>query len=312
MFCPKCGKNGGGLCFTCFLEENPVRVKNAHLIVCGCGRVKHKQKWVKSVGEVLSGLTNEMLMFHGNVKVKEIKVFPGNAGKKIGWDACLKLVYGCGEHEKTFHCSADVVGKTCPSCAKKSAGYFEAILQVREKDPLIVPGERDVSDVKESKLGVDFYMKSVANARQIARQYKKRGYVIKESEKLFGKRDGRNIYRVSFSVKPPIYSVGDIVSLEGKLYQVSSVGANTRLTELALGDKTVLPSRDDGKIRVIAGKDDFKEAIISTVTPSHTQVIELSTGKIFDVPPQKRFEQGEEVHLILNDGLAHIIKKKEI
>lgn len=278
--------------------------------MCGCGRVKHKQKWVKSVGDVLPALTKEILMFPGDVKVKEVTVVPAKRGKKICWDACLKLIYGGEEHEKTFHCEADVVGKTCPSCAKKSAGYFEAILQVREKDPLIVPGERDVSDVKESKMGVDFYMKSVATARQIARRYKKRGYVIKESEKLFGKKDGKDIYRVSFSVKPPPYSVGDIVSWGGKLYQVSSVGANTRLTELASGDKTVIPSRDDWKIRVIAGKDDFREAIISTVTPSQMQVIELSTGRIFDIPPQKMFAQGEEVYLLIHDGLAHIIKKK--
>ncbi|MBU0649507.1 60S ribosomal export protein NMD3, partial [Patescibacteria group bacterium] len=139
MFCPKCGKKGGGLCFSCALEEHPIRFGKLCLEVCGCGSVRRGREWVSGLENVLESVTLGLVGFPPGVSVRGVKVSSVERGKKVKWDASFRLTYCGEEHVEVVHCRVDVAGKTCPSCGKKSARYYEAILQVRENPPLFVP-----------------------------------------------------------------------------------------------------------------------------------------------------------------------------
>jgi len=66
-------------------------------------------------------------------------------------------------------------------------------------------GEKDfISKERKLKGGLDVYVSSMECGRRISRQIvKKLGGSFSESRKLYGRKDGRNIYRVSFSVRLP-------------------------------------------------------------------------------------------------------------
>jgi nonsense-mediated mRNA decay protein 3 len=109
--------------------------------------------------------------------------------------------------------------ETCERCSRIAGGYYEGIVQIRaenripteeelvmaEKIAYSSVGEADfVSKERKLKEGVDVYVSSMECGRRISRQIvKKLGGVFSESRKLYGRKDGRNIYRVSFSVRLP-------------------------------------------------------------------------------------------------------------
>jgi nonsense-mediated mRNA decay protein 3 len=309
MFCPKCGKKGRGLCFECLLEGNPIKTLKPRIEFCECGKVRFREKWVDGFVEVLPILTQRMIKLPEHVRMKDVSVVPKPAKKTLAWDATLLLEYGGKTHSKTITCHAAVSKSKCPSCSRSSSRYFEAVLQVRERSPPIEPDEREISDVRYSRGGVDYYVKSVSHARKILKEYKKRGYAVSEAEKLYGQKDGRDVYRVNFSAKPPKYSVGDVLEHENKVFHVASVGASTRLVDVTSNTQRTVPTQTLADARIIARKKELSDAVIATVTPRETQALELSTGRVFDVKSSGGFREGEEACVLFHGGRTFVLKK---
>jgi nonsense-mediated mRNA decay protein 3 len=121
--------------------------------------------------------------------------------------------------------SARVVSKTCPECSRKSGKYYTAILQlrgpleVRAERPLVLrarlerqwneilregpPKWRETLARTEARPeGWDCYFTETLTARAIARFAKQRfGASLKESASLFGRKDGHDVYRVTFCLR---------------------------------------------------------------------------------------------------------------
>ncbi len=309
MFCPKCGKTGGGICFECLLEENPLNVDKPAIEFCDCGKVRFRQKWVDDIIGLLPVITAGAITLPAGVRLREVSVVPHPRKKTLTWEAALTLEYGGRVHHMAVACHADLRKIKCPSCTKTSARYFEAVLQVRGERQSLAPSGREVSDVKRAKEGVDYYIKSVSYARKIAKQYKKLGYAVSESEKLFGQREGKEVYRVSFSVKPPSYSIGDVLALADGGYQILTTGKNARIIDVQSHKERTIPRQMLDGVKVIAKKHELRDALVSTVTPHETQVIEIATGTPFDVEGSGTFKPGDEVHLLLHHGRPFILRK---
>lgn len=309
MFCPKCGKAGGGICFECLLEENPLRVGKPVIEFCGCGRVRFRQKWVEDLIELLPAITARVITLPAGVRLQEVSVVPQPRKKTLMWEAVLTLEYDGRAHHVAVACHADLRRIKCPSCTKTSARYFEAVLQVRGERQSLVPSEREVSDVERSRGGVDYYIKSVSYARKITKQYKKLGYSVSESEKLFGQREGKEVYRVSFSVKPPSYSIGDVLALADGVYQILTTGANARIIDVRSHKERTIPRQMLEGVKVIAKKHELRDALVTAVTPHETQVIEAATGRPFEIKGSGTFKPGDEVHLLLHHGRPFILGK---
>jgi nonsense-mediated mRNA decay protein 3 len=52
---------------------------------------------------------------------------------------------------------------------------------------------------------------------------KKLGGSFSKSQKLYGRKDGRNIYRASFSVRLPGFTQGKVVAIGDKLISVEKI-----------------------------------------------------------------------------------------
>jgi NMD protein affecting ribosome stability and mRNA decay len=62
------------------------------------------------------------------------------------------------------------------------------------------------------------------------------------------------------------------------------------------------------KSRLVAKKEKLSNALVSSVTPNETQVMELSSGRVFDIVGSGRFKEGDDVFLLLYHGRVFILK----
>jgi nonsense-mediated mRNA decay protein 3 len=123
--------------------------------------------------------------------------------------------------------SARVVSKTCPECSRKSGKYYTAILQLRGptervseksvalRERLDATWKEMMADARpdwrhavswreELPEGWDCYFTETLAARSVARLAKQRfGASLVESASLFGRKNGQEVYRVTFCLRFP-------------------------------------------------------------------------------------------------------------
>lgn len=105
----------------------------------------------------------------------------------------------CYEKQKN-----NAVRKTHPLIRRKQPerhpDYYEAILQLRGFEE--VPEILKVLRIKEVKGGTDIYVESKLLARNLVKRLRKTFPVeIKRSFRLWGRKDGRNIYKNIISIR---------------------------------------------------------------------------------------------------------------
>lgn len=256
-FCYKCGaleeEKGPlieGLCQDCFAIEHPLieAPEEVELKVCGwCGAYFLNNKWHKpqEAGELGLLRASEELV-HSKIKVTrfqptglqqvdledasgidvELESEPSHPDIKVMIKARGKI----HENQESPQEAERVVRvkvktTTCDVCSRKSAGYYEAILQVRGETSLSKKRLREVfqvlettfleeqsrnrgefvSKIEEKHGGLDLYTSSTTLARHLAEALKEKyGAKTDESSELIGQTsDGRKKYRVSIVARLP-------------------------------------------------------------------------------------------------------------
>lgn len=237
-FCVVCGATEralvDGVCAECAALRTPlVEIpKRVDVVICPtCGARRVGQVWERSGASPL--LTAEDL-------APFLKIHPEVGVRHVDWEetsvtptvreyvAHVRAVFRHVERMLDLPFSVRIEHRTCPECSRRSGRYFTAILQLRgpeaarpaEKPPAL----RARLDVEWEKLwkearpdwrralqwreelpeGWDCYFSETLAARAVARLAKQRyGASLKESASLFGRKDGRDVYRVTFCLRFP-------------------------------------------------------------------------------------------------------------
>ena len=131
--------------------------------------------------------------------------------------------------ERNVELAVDVrlVSRSCPECSRKSGRYYTAIVQLRGPSERLIEKSRDLrarldrrwtellrdtrpdwqramSWREERPEGWDVYFTETLAARSVARLAKQKfGIRPVESATLFGRKDGRDVYRVTFCLRFP-------------------------------------------------------------------------------------------------------------
>lgn len=239
-FCVLCGRTTDELiqnvCVECFTREKsilhlPEKLRGE---VCGyCGARKSHGRWIEpGTGgeEAILKAAEEALRESMAIEASDAEVHVEGGVAKKSSDKLFLLpfkvsVKGSLEGvilESKGTSTAEVRVGICDDCTRRKSGYFEAVLQVRGEEGI----DRDqmkrisgiveeslrirhdkrafVSKVEERKEGIDYYLGSVKAARRIARVIKEKfGGRVSESPKLVGRKDGKDLYRVSIAVRLP-------------------------------------------------------------------------------------------------------------
>ncbi|MBN2518687.1 MAG: 60S ribosomal export protein NMD3 [Candidatus Altiarchaeota archaeon] len=204
MICPNCGKKSevDMLCKECFLRKK-LRLELPNSLgfeyCTRCSSAKMSGKWVEfdqiedAVAELVTknakGNLEEIEEKLGEVLALDLDVIYVGGQE---YSATISLEYGNFLLERKTKVIVKKV--SCPSCSKKSGGYFEAVLQIRgDFDPQIVEKiEKRIEKSKDQNAfitkitrvrgGIDIYIGSKKVAEKIARSFRTEAEIKKSSQ----------------------------------------------------------------------------------------------------------------------------------
>jgi nonsense-mediated mRNA decay protein 3 len=236
-FCVLCGRTGreltDGVCADCAAAREPLlRVPaQVEIVVCPqCGARFHRGQWGGAGGSAV--LTAEdlapFLEPHPDVAVRSVRWEERAHSRSLRELTGEARVRFRGiERTVPLELTARVVGRTCTDCGRRSGRYYTALLQLRgDADPrtrrpkelrrrleavwadLVHESRGDwkaaVGWREELPEGWDVYFTDTLAARSVARLAKQQfGAKLTESASLFGRKNGQDVYRVTFCLRFP-------------------------------------------------------------------------------------------------------------
>ena len=142
----------------------------------------------------------------------------------------------------------------------KHPSYFEAIVQLRDVSQEVVTFVEEelqrtnvkISKVKEMKNGLDYYLTDNNQAKALGRSLQERfGGDFKMTSSLFGRKDGKEIYRVTILFREAPFRKGDLVEYQGESYNVKMMGRDIMLQNKKTGEKVHVKYKEMGQIKKI-------------------------------------------------------------
>jgi nonsense-mediated mRNA decay protein 3 len=236
-FCVLCGRTDvplqDAVCAECFASRNDLItvVDQPTAVLCPtCGARQVGSHWERSGTSTLLAPEDLMpfLKPHPEVGIRRV------TWEESGRNPLVRELRGIANVrfrgiEKTIavEFTVHVEHRTCPECSRRAGHYYTSIIQLRgpegravgahrndrerlhrlwDRELLQTPAEwrRSLSWEEVLPEGWDFYLTDTTTARALARWMKKRlGAKLTESPSLYGRKDGRDVYRVSFCLRVP-------------------------------------------------------------------------------------------------------------
>ena len=204
LICPRCGATSDEIAFSgpfC-IKCRPVNIrcpKRMEFMRCSkCGKVRLKGNWVEAdetrLSEaVISKCKGEFVSGSYSFPRQEATFFVGDKERLFPVKVPI---------------SVRVVKNICPSCSRKSGGYFEAVIQLR--GPLSKINRHDrmfrkfllkktfVTKEVERKEGLDLY---IGSSKAVMEMLAELGIKAKITRTLAGEKEGKRVYRTTFLVR---------------------------------------------------------------------------------------------------------------
>lgn len=236
-FCVVCGRTEvalvDGQCADCFAKRTALvtAAETPVVILCPtCGARKIAQHWERA-GAPLTLTSEDLLPFlsaHPEVGVRRVRWTETGGNpmvREIEGDVDLRF-RGTERHERvTLH--VRLQHHTCTDCSRRSGHFYTSVIQLRgpegrlrgaarllrerllERWDAVLPEARKewrtaLSWKEERPEGWDFYLTDTLAARALSRLMKARlNAELKESATLWGRRNGEDVYRVTFCLRIP-------------------------------------------------------------------------------------------------------------
>jgi len=340
VFCVRCGREGKtyeALCRACFLESNVLATapEVLDLTVCAhCGDYLIDKKWA-----TLDDAEEAVLeLAEGSVAVRQgarIRMMDSRARRMDPktWRVAMSafVVHDDLEAEAPLEATVRIKRTSCPKCNKVQGNYFESIVQVRpsgkrfsdeEKEEILsrmmATAEDEAKDSRDAFIakvtqehgGFDAYVSTIALGKAMSRTLASvYGAELKESSTLQGKKDGNDIYRVTFLVRLPPYRAHDVVSIGGRLYLVRSTGPKSaKLRDLKSYESITAMNQELRDAKVVGTKADYMDAVILGLTEREVQLMHPRTFATVELKVPRGFKiTGDTVKVLLHDGELHLV-----
>jgi nonsense-mediated mRNA decay protein 3 len=273
-FCPQCGKQTDELfdsvCKECFKQGiRLIDVEKVEVSVCPhCGcyfKGKDKTSIDAVVEDAVRNAIRKRYGCDSGVVIHEVVMGAKIVGVVVDAHAAIKGV----EIAERGDVTVILKRATCERCSKIAGGYYAGIVQIRAEDRIPTDDELvlaeeiayaslgEVNFISKEvvlKEGLDLYVSSMECGRRISNEIVRRlGGSYSESQKLYGRKDGKNIYRVSFSVRLPGFKAGDMVQIDDRRISVEEVieGRGVEGVDIDTGEKVFVSKRETTKARRI-------------------------------------------------------------
>lgn len=272
MFCVECGAEGptyDGLCSRCFGKRHKVVEPPPHLDIArcsSCGSLRFREGWAKSdLDLAIPRLLREAIP----PRDPFARVSFTHVAREEDANNLFVTVKAVGRRDdlevvQDFHVRLRIKPGLCETCQKQRGRYYEGILQVRADGRDLTPGEaREVrafvdarvsraddptsfiSRVEETSGGMDFYVSTNPLGKNLAREIASvLGGRVSSSPKLYGRREGKEVYRVTSLVRLSAFQMGDVVRHKNRVAEVLAVAPFLVLRDLASGQERRFKPRD--------------------------------------------------------------------
>ena len=277
-FCPRCGKTTDELfdsvckeCFTAGIKLIGSERLNLTLSVCkNCGGYFKGKERTSIKDAVVDSVSKEIRRRYGygcTVEEKELEEEITAKENKASAVLCVRTEIKGVDIEETGKIEVNFKSGICERCNRIASGYYAGIVQIRADDRLptddeIAMAEKIVySALGESdfitkeiamKEGLDLYVSSMECGRRISRGVVERlGGSFSESSKLYGRKDGRDIYRVTFSVRLPGFKVGTVLEMGDKVISVERLikGKGVECVDVNTHERVFLRKKETKKVK---------------------------------------------------------------
>jgi nonsense-mediated mRNA decay protein 3 len=241
-------------------------------------------------------------------------------------------VSGAGESYKSFDVDVRVNRATCDRCSRISGGYYESKVQVRanhrrpertELDraleiagitiDLVQKTERLAFIAKTIWLreGLDLYIGSVKAAKRIARALlREMGGTLSDSAKLTGRRDGKDVYRVTFLVRLPEFPTGTIILSRQHIYEICSTTSTTNAVDLETGNRTALNAEALRTAELVGTRNDAKRTLLVAIDADEVHLLDPETYVTLTTkkPPYiSKEDEGKEIKVVKTQERVFIL-----
>jgi nonsense-mediated mRNA decay protein 3 len=287
---------------------------------------------VGSMREAVEAAIEQALILSKGARVTDTKIQVSQKDERnLQVDVGLLLVIEGKEFERKLSTIVRLKRGSCPQCSKKQGNYYEAILQVRgpgrtlpelteteverfvkDRVASLRKSSRDVflSKVERVKGGLDFYFSTIPAARTIARDIENSMCAeYKESSSLWGRRDGKDIYRMTFMVRFQGFAPGDVIEHDSRLYYVKGMsGGMVRVVDVEKGEARAIRLKDPGECTLVKSRSQILKAVVVTDRDEELQLLDPETMKTLDVRKPPGFSRkGEQVRLLKTSTGAFVL-----
>ncbi|MGB1585928.1 MAG: 60S ribosomal export protein NMD3 [Thermoplasmatota archaeon] len=192
-------------------------------------------------------------------------------------------------------CQLRRIRGVCDRCSRIAGGYYAAIIQLRATERDVTPpelerahqlisaelnraldaGNRFAFVAKGGPMhgGWDYYVGDIDAARNVSRIFKERlSAAVTETAKLVGRREGEDVYRVTFLVRIRKFAPGDIAIKDHRPYAVVQVHPKSmQVLDLETHQRTRM-HEDDAKR--LGGLELFEDAVLVSQDATGVQVMD--------------------------------------
>ncbi len=301
MFCIKCGKeavSGTVFCEDCISKGEQLASAPGVVTfeICpSCGKVKGGSSWREQgdLGKYMASELRKSVRLSGDASLKSLEIEnldPSENSSNV--ILALSLVTHGITKEERIAVRVRVEGNTCPTCNRRSGHYFESTIQLRSMGKtreevigrvlsyatkLCEEYERTekgffVSGIKGTKGGVDITLSSntvgAALAKKVAKKF---GAEVVPTRKLFGRKNGKEVYRTTFLVRVAMFSSGDYVEYRNSQYLVTGATDVIELLPLKGGAPVRIKPSESSSLKFLGGRE--LEEWVEVVSDEHGQVL---------------------------------------
>jgi nonsense-mediated mRNA decay protein 3 len=304
--CPKCGKPSRGVCAECFIRDHPIAVRQETFRDCGCGLGFFKGKWYEDRQELLMDLAKRSVMPPSGANLKIIGVAAEKRTGRLHIVAHVQGSYSGSVFKTDVKWDIKPEEVKCDTCVKLGTGYYEAILQLRDGIELDLD-EKQISSVERTRGGLDYYIISMNYAQGRVVELINKGFLVKQSSKLYGKKNGKDVFRFYYSIKRPHFAKGDFLEYEGKLLRVREVAKAVKLNDVSNGKPVGASMHMLEDAKLIAKSKELRHATVTEIRPDGMQILDEAGSDIFDVTVKEGARQGDEVEYIRLQGKSYVL-----
>ncbi len=331
MLCLECGKREAkyeGLCEECFLKKTKFTSLPEHLtiIMCPhCHAIKLGGSWGDiGIDKAIEETVKKNLKILHELNSYELKIRHDEEGKEFRGEVEVNIKYKDLRTIEIHPVVFTIKYQSCPRCDRYFGNYFEAILQIRnlrdyEDGEILEFVHRRVEYYKErnrnlfltreerKKEGWDFYLSDKREAKKIAREMIQRyGAALKESPQIAGRKDGRDVYRVTYSLRFPDYRKGDVVKFDNSYGTVEDIrGALLKVKDI--GDyREKLVDAKRHRIALAFKMEELKKGVVVYSRENYVQLLG-ENNRIMETNAPKEIKNGSEIRYFEVDGGIYVV-----